>query len=152
MTVVTDDFIDTSEGVVTRKRVYLDDLDGFGMLYHATYARLLDDAVVDFWQDAGWRLNPTEQVLVIRELNITYHLPVMGICDVDVHFWVEKAGRSSVTYTFEILSADHTVRHAEGTRVIVNLNGQTLRPAPLTDEMWEIARPLLARGFVRPAA
>ena len=100
---------------------------------------------------ADW-LNPTEQVLVIRELNITYHLPVMGICDVDVHFWVEKAGRSSVTYTFEILSADHTVRHAEGTRVIVNLNGQTLRPAPLTDEMWEIARPLLARGFVRPAA
>lgn len=152
MTVVTEPRIDTSDGVITRKRVYLDDLDGFGMLYHATYARLLDDAVIDFWQDAGWRIDPATQILVIRELNITYHQPIVGICDVDVHFWVEKAGRTSVTYNFEILSTDHTVRHAEGTRVIVNLDGQSWRPTPLTEEMWAMAQPLLARGFVRPAA
>ena len=140
------------DGNVTRKRVYLDDLDGFGMLYHATYARLLDEAVVDFWQDSGWRIDPEVQVLAIRELNLTYHAPVVGICDVDVHFWIEQAGRTSATYGFRILSDDHRVLHAEGTRVIVNLDGQTWRPSPMTDEMWEMARPLLAEGIERPAA
>jgi acyl-CoA thioester hydrolase len=144
--------IDTSAGVLVRKRVYLDDLDGFGMLHHARYALLFDNAVIDFWSDAGWELDPSRSVLVIRELGLTYHQPVVGIGDVDVHFWVERAGRTSVTYRFQVLSADHTVVHADGHRVVVNLDSQTLRPAPFTEETWALAAPLLAPGVERPAA
>jgi acyl-CoA thioester hydrolase len=144
--------IDTSAGVVVRQRVHLDDLDGFGMLYHARYATFFDNAVQDFWIDAGWRLDPSESVLVIRDLQVTYHQPVLGIGDVDVHFWVERAGTTSVTYRFQVLSPDHTVCHADGRRVVVNLDGRTLRPAPLSEEMWERAAPLLAPGVERPAA
>ena len=39
-------------------------------------------------------------------VSLTYHRPVVGITDVDVHLWVERAGRTSVTYRFEVLSAD----------------------------------------------
>ncbi len=144
--------IDTSTGVVVRKRIYLDDLDGFGMLHHARYALLFDNAVIDFWTDAGWELNPAEQVFVIRELSLTYHEPVVGLTEVDVHFWVDRAGRTSVTYRFQVLSADHTVLHADGQRVVVNLDGQTLRPAPISDRIWERAAPLLRPGIERPAA
>ena len=144
--------VDTSAGVVIRKRIYLDDLDGFGMLHHAGYAVLFDHAVLDYWTDAGWVTDPTVSVQVIRALELTYHLPVVGVQDVDVHLWVDHAGRSSVTYRFEVLSADHTLRHAEGSRVLVNLDPQTLRPTPLTDEMWQIATPLLAPGVERPLA
>ena len=152
MTDPIDSRIDTSTGVVVRKRIYLDDLDGFGMLYHARYAVLFDNAVVDFWSGAGWELDPSQHVLVIRELAVTYHQPIVGICEVDVHFWVERAGRSSVTYRFEVLSADHTVRHADGHRVVVNLDGATLRPTPIGEDVWALARPLLAPGLERPAA
>lgn len=144
--------IDTSEGIVLRKRVYLDDLDGFGMLHHARYALLFDNAVLDFWHDAGWVLDPSETVLVIRELTLTYHAPVVGVGDVDVHLWVDRGGTTSVTYRFEVLSADHTVRHAEGSRVVVNLDPKTLRPAPISDRVWDLAEPLLADGVERPAA
>lgn len=144
--------IDTSAGVLVRKRIYLDDLDGFGMLHHARYALLLDSAVIDYWADAGWELDPAEAVLVIRDLQLTYHQPVLGISDVDVHFWVERAGRTSVTYRFQVLSADHTVLHADGHRVVVNLDSETLRPAPFSDAAWAIATPLLAPGVERPAA
>jgi len=72
--------------------------------------------------------------------------------DVDVHLWVDRAGRTSVTYRFEVLSADHAVVHAEARRVLVNINAQTLQPEPLTDAMWAIATPLLAAGVERPAA
>lgn len=144
--------IDTSAGVVVRQRVHLDDLDGFGMLYHARYATLLDNAVQDFWVDAGWRLDPAESVLAIREIRMTYHVPVLGIGDVDVHFWIERAGRTSVTYSFRVLSADHSVCHAEGERVVVNLDSATLRPARFRDDVWALAAPLLAPGVERPAA
>jgi acyl-CoA thioester hydrolase len=144
--------IDTSAGVLVRKRIYLDDLDGFGMLHHARYALLLDNAVIDFWADAGWEIDPSVSVLVIRELTLTYHQPVVGLSEVDVHFWIERAGRTSVTYRFQLLSADHEVVHADGHRVVVNLDGKTLRPAPIGEDVWELAAPLLGPGVARSAA
>ena len=85
------------DGVVVRKRIYLEDLDGFGVVHHARYAVLLDNAVLDFWLDAGWTPDTTTHLQVIRELSLTYHQPIAGMGDVDVHFWVERAGRTSVT-------------------------------------------------------
>jgi len=141
--------VTTFDGVVRRRRVYLDDLDGFGMLHHARYALLFDHAVIDYWAEAGWRLDPTTSVQVIRELSLTYHLPITAVGDVDVHFWISRAGRTSVTYAFRIVSPDGSVVHAEGTRTLVNLDPLTLRPTPLTDDMWEIATPLLGEGVTR---
>jgi acyl-CoA thioester hydrolase len=137
------------DGVTRRRRIYLDDLDGFGMLHHARYALLFDHAVIDYWAEAGWRVDPTTSVQVIRELTLTYHQPITSVGDVDVRFWVSRAGRTSVTYAFRIASSDGDVLHAEGTRVLVNLDPATLRPAPFTDDMWEIATPLLGAGVTR---
>ena len=142
----------TDTGVVVRQRVHLDDLDGYGMLYHARFATFFDNAVQDFWYDAGWRVDPAKSVLVIRDLQLTYHQPVIGIGDVDVHFWVERAGTTSVTYRFEVLSTDRTVVHADGHRVVVFLDGQTLRPTPIPEDIWEKAGPLLGPDVQRPAA
>src|SRR5215207_5217583 len=88
--------IDTGAGIVVRKRVYLDALDAFGMLNHARYALLFDNAVLDFWHDAGWVPDPRVSVQVMRELTLTYHSPVLGVGDVDVRLWIERAGRTSV--------------------------------------------------------
>jgi acyl-CoA thioester hydrolase len=144
--------MDGLDGVIIRKRIYLEDLDGFGMLHHARYAVLFDNAVLDFWLDAGWSPDTATHLAVIRELSLTYHDPIVGMGDVDVHLWVDRAGRTSVTYRFRILSTDHSVLHAEGHRGLVNVDARTLRPAPLTDEMWTFASPLLAAGVERPAA
>lgn len=143
--------IDTSTGIVIRKQIYLDDLDGYGMLHHARYAILFDNAVIDFWRDTGWEFDPRESVLVVRDLGLTYHQPVSGLSEVDVHLWISRAGRTSVTYRIQVMSADHSVLHAEGYRVIVNLDGQALTPAPIGERVWELAKPLMAPG-VEPAA
>ena len=67
----------------------------------------------------------------------------------DVHFWISRAGRTSVTYSFRVLSTDREVVHAEGSRTLVNLDPLTLRPTPLTEAMWEVATPLLGAGVSR---
>ncbi|KHL10712.1 UNVERIFIED_CONTAM: hypothetical protein LK11_46765 [Mumia flava] len=137
-------------GVVIPVRIYLDDLDGFGMLNHVEYARLFDHAVIDFWTDAGWVADPSSSVQAIRDVHLTYHQPITTIGRVMVHLWVAEAGRTSVNYRFRILSEDRGTLHAEGSRRLVNLDPSTLRPSPLTDAMWQFAAPLLGPDVQRP--
>lgn len=138
------------KGVVVPVSVYLDDLDGYGMLNHTKYATIFDHAVIDFWTGTGWVLDPANEVFVIRELQLKYHQPVTTVGAVSVHMWVDEARLTGLTYQFRILSADHSVLHAEGWRRLVHLDPVTLRPAPIGDEGWNAAAPLLAPGFVRP--
>jgi acyl-CoA thioester hydrolase len=144
--------VDTSEGVVRRRRVYLDDIDAYGMLNNTVYPRIFDQAILDFWMDAGWEFDAATSVLAVRELSVDYHRPVLGIGDVDVQIRIARVGRTSVTYHLRMLSPDHAVVHAEGTRTLVNLDPATLRPTPLDARMWDVAEPLLAAGVERPAA
>jgi acyl-CoA thioester hydrolase len=139
-----------SFGVVVPVPVYVDDLDGYGMLHHARYAVLLDHALSDYWTSAGLRLEAAVSVTVVRRLELTYHLPVTRPGQVDVRFWVSEAGRTSALYRFEVRTGD--VLHVEAGRHVVNLDPGTLRPAPFPDEQWAMARPLLAPGVERTAS
>jgi acyl-CoA thioester hydrolase len=136
----------TTFGATVRRRVYLDDIDGFGMLHHSRYLVLVDRAIIDYWHERGWSAAAGPSIQAIREVNVTFHAPVTGVCDVDVRFWIDSAGRSSLVYAFEIHSDDGSVCHAEGTRVLVNLDRQTLAPRALSDDDWAQARPLCAPG------
>jgi len=143
---------DTTEGVVRRRRIYLDDIDAYGMLNNTVYPRIFDQAILDFWIDAGWRMDRATSVLAVREMSVDYHRPVLGMGDVDVQICIARAGRTSVAYRLRLLSPDHAIVHAEGTRTVVNLDPTTLRPTPLDDEMWAMAAPLLGAGVTPPAA
>lgn len=150
---VVDDVSSTDsfeEGVVVLKRVYIDDLDGYGMLNHTRYATLFDQAVMDYWMDRGWRSTAEQAVPVVRELSLTYHRPVTGVGVVAVRFWIQAAGSTSVTYCFDVRSASRDLLHAEGSRVLVNLDPVTLRPTPFTVDQWRQASPLFGSGFTPP--
>ena len=127
--------------------VYVDDLDGYGMLHHARYAVLLDHALTDYWTGAGLRLGRDVSVTAVRRLELTYHLPVTEAGRVDVRFWIAEAGRTSALYRFEVRSGD--VLHVEAERHVVNLDPVTLRPAPFPDDQWRMAAPLLSPGVER---
>ena len=138
-------------GVTLPVPVYVDDLDGYGMLHHARYAVLLDHALTDFWVGAGLRLAPDTSVTAVRRLTLSYHEPIRRPGRVDVRMWVTEAGRTSALYRFEVwsTSAGRDVLHAEAERLVVNLDPATLRPAPFPDDQWRMARPLLAPGVER---
>jgi acyl-CoA thioester hydrolase len=138
-------------GVVVPVHVYVDDLDGYGMLHHARYAVLLDHALTDFWVGAGLRLSPETSVTVVRSLTLDFHEPIRSPGRVDVRMWVSEAGRTSALYRFEVWSSspERDVLHAEAQRRVVNLDPVRLRPAPFPDDQWRMATPLLAPGVER---
>lgn len=60
-----------------------------------------------------------------------------------MHLWVERLGRTGLTYGFRLCSADGTETHARGHRVLVRVDPQTLRPTPWSDRGRTIAADLL---------
>jgi len=129
-------------------QVYFDDLDAMGLLHNSRYTVLMERAMAGFWGPRGWSHDPARSklkdvLLVVREVKVTYHVPITGTSAPLVHIWIDRIGRSSIVYGFRITSADRSVTHAEGHRVNVNLDPVTLRPAEISDETRAIAAELV---------
>jgi acyl-CoA thioester hydrolase len=120
-------------GHVEPVTVHFDDLDAMGIVHNARYAVLLERALSAYWSPRGHaftdgRPTTSDVVHAVREFTITYVAPIRGTGPVDVHFWVEKLGETSVVYGFRFRSGD--VLHAEGRRTIVKLDPANAMPPP----------------------
>lgn len=139
--------IAAEHGRVLPVQIHFDDLDPMGILHNAHYAVIVERAIINYWVECGWSYDPARSrfsdiYIAVREMRITYHTPVLGVGEVAVHFWIERLGRTSVVYGFRVLSADRSTVHAEGRRTHVNLDRDTLRPAPFSEELRVAAAPL----------
>ncbi|GAA0501694.1 thioesterase [Paractinoplanes deccanensis] len=135
-------------GDVVRLPVHFDDLDAMGMLHNSRYAVLVERAIVIWWQQrgvsfAGGRPTSPDAFNAVREYTITFHQPVRGTGEIAVRFWIDRMGTTSVEYGFAVTSEDGATVYADGRRVNVRLDPQTLRPAPWTDQGRETAAALL---------
>jgi uncharacterized peroxidase-related enzyme/YbgC/YbaW family acyl-CoA thioester hydrolase len=130
--------------------VHFDDLDPLGMVHNARYALLVERALATFWRQHGHTLRdgrPTtpDAFNVVKEFNISYRTPIAGIGEVRVHFWLEHLGSSCAEYAYRLLSSDGATVYADGRRVMVKLDQETLRPSPWTPEVRAVAKGLLRR-------
>jgi len=135
-------------GHIQPVQIHFDDLDAMGVVHNARYVLLLERALFDYWAERGWPFDParshfSEIFFVVREFSITYHIPINTAGEAAVHFWLEHMGTTSVVYGFRVLSADHTVVHAEGRRVQVRLDPATLRPIPISEPLRDSLKQLL---------
>ena len=142
-------------GSVEPVDVHFDDLDALGMLHNSRYVVLVERALASYWTARGYSFrfgHPTrpDVVQVVREMAITYSVPVLHPGRLFVHFWIERLGRTSATYGFRVESEDRSTVHAQGTRVVVRVDPSSGRPTPWTDEARSDAEALLLPGADSP--
>lgn len=117
--------------------VYFDDLDAFYILHNARYLVLFERTLGSFWETIGLGgFEPEsagEHLHLVRANTIEYLAPVRGTGRVRVRVWVEKLGRTSLTFGFRVMPMDRDADHAVGTRTIVRVDPRTQRPEPWTD-------------------
>lgn len=113
--------------------VHFTDLDALGMVHYAYYGVLVERAWIPFWARRGYSRHSPDAFHVIKNLTISYYAPITEVGEVSVELWVNHLGRTSADFGFAIRSADQAVLHAEGRRVCVHLEPQSLRPAPWSD-------------------
>ena len=118
--------------------VYFDDLDAFQILHNARYLLLMERTIGEFWQKMDWgnlldpQRNP-DQFHVVAANQVDYHRPVVGVGQVRCRIWVERLGRSSMTFGFSVLPTDEDEPFATGTRVIVKIDPDSRQPVPWSD-------------------
>jgi acyl-CoA thioester hydrolase len=135
------------DGVIEPVMVHFEDLDALGVVHNGRYVLLLERALAAYWARAGWGFDPSgprfkEVFFVVKESAITYHVPITRVGPVHVQLWLDHLGNTSAVYGFRVLSQDETVTHAEGRRVQVRLDPDTLRPAVIGPELRAACRPL----------
>jgi acyl-CoA thioester hydrolase len=129
--------------------VYFDDLDAFRIMHNAKYILLFERTIGAFWRHLGWsgpldvQSNP-DQFHLVRVNHIEYVSPVVGVGQVRVRVWIEKLGRTSLTFGLRCLAMDEDVDHAFGHRVIVRVDPDSREPQPWTDEFRETLGPYRA--------
>lgn len=134
---------DTTQGYTEQIAVYAEDLDQMGMVHYTRYPDLLDRALVGFLASTGANLpdgllTPGQSYEAVREFSIAYQSPIHRTGTLDVHFWLEKLGRTSLVLRFRFQRGE-TV-HAQGRRVSVKVDSATGRPVPWSTELREFFR------------
>lgn len=130
--------------------VYFDDLDAFQILHNSRYLLLFERTIGSFWTRMGWsgiwsESHDSDRYHLVRANHLEYHRPVTGIGEVRVRIWVEKLGRTSLTFGMRMLPMDQDVDYATGSRVLVRIDPQTKQPTPWSDEFRKKVAP-----FIRP--
>jgi acyl-CoA thioester hydrolase len=116
-------------------QVHFTDLDAFGMVYHGYYAMIIDRAWMPFWTDRGYDYRSPDALQAVREMTVSYYFPIIEVGEVSVELWINRVGNTSADTGFAIRSVDKTVLHAEGRRVTVHIDANTLRPTPWSDRV-----------------
>jgi acyl-CoA thioester hydrolase len=129
--------------------VYFDDLDAYQILHNARYLLLFERTIGSFWRHLGWgtvldAANNPDQFHMVRANTVEYLKPVRGTGDVRVRVWVQKLGRTSLTFGMRVLAMDHDLDHARGTRTVVRVDPVTFAPLPWTAPFIEKLAPYRA--------
>jgi acyl-CoA thioester hydrolase len=135
-------------GILEPGYTHFDELDSMGFVHNSRYMVLVERALTTFWARQGFaftdgKYTHPDVFLAVAEFSISYRAPIRGTGEIAVHLWIDKLSDSSAVYGFRVLSADGGVVHAEGRRVHIRLDPETLRPTAWSDAFNDVAKTLL---------
>ncbi len=114
-------------------RVYYEDTDAGGIVYHATYLNFMERARTEWLMSKGINLNTHAQshqeMFVVRKLDIEYRMPAY-LCD-DLIVRTKIIEKSRTRALFEQIIFRNSDILTRGTVEIVTLDVTTRRPKPL---------------------
>jgi len=110
------------------------DMDSMGHVNNAKYVSYLEEARVR-WMLGVEGVSMTDRIApVVAATNVNYRLPIVWPNDIVVELFVERLGTSSVTIGHRIVDQrDDSVLHSDGNVVVVWIDTETGKSAPLPD-------------------
>ena len=91
-------------------RVYYEDTDIAGVVYHANYLVWMEVGRVEYWRAAGLRYRDMEKedgvLLVVAEANCRYRSPAVYDEEVIIRTKIGEANARMIRFEYELISAD----------------------------------------------
>lgn len=130
--IVTDE---TGQRHVLPVRVYFEDTDAGGIVYHAAYIRFAERGRTDFLRllgtDARRMIDGSDShepaAFVVRRMNAEFYRPGRMDDLLSIETRVKELGGASVTLQQTILAGEKRLFEAEVTVVLVSMSGKPLR-------------------------
>lgn len=111
-------------------RVYYQDTDTGGVVYHATYLNFMERARYEWLRELGFEvdgmIHSHKMIFLVRSLNIEYFKPALLDDLLQVTVQVSEIGRSRITLQQQVLREDGLLVSA--TVHVVCVGAETLRP------------------------
>ncbi|BDQ36399.1 thioesterase [Pseudodesulfovibrio nedwellii] len=106
--------------------------DAMGVVYHAEYLHLFERSRSKLIRESGMSYAETERrgiMLPVREAQCRYRVPIRYDEEIYIHVGIEKWGRASVDFIYEIWNREKTTLHSTGktSHACVNLEGKPVR-------------------------
>jgi len=118
-------------------RVYYQDTDAAGVVFHATYLDFMERARVEWLRDQGFEPQELARrfglVFIVRHLDIAYMKPAVLDDLVTVTAAVQKLGGAQVTLVQEILRGKEALVRASVNLACVATG--SLKPMPVPEEV-----------------
>jgi len=115
-------------------KVYLEDTDAFGIVYHANYLKYCERARTDMLAECGFKLGEMQSqgcLFVVFEMKLQFRKPARLHDELEVHSRAERGSDYRVTFTQDLFrkGEDKPVFRAESTVVTIDGHGE-LCPLP----------------------
>ncbi len=125
-------------------RVYYDDTDLSGVVYHANYLRFLERGRTEFFRSAGiWlaRLDEGEPLAwAVRRVDITYHRPARIDDPIEVHTAFAAHSGARIVADQKVHSRTGLLAEAQVEACIITLSG---KPRRIPADVWDKLKPYL---------
>jgi acyl-CoA thioester hydrolase len=122
----------------TRQKIRYSDCDPQGIVFNGNYARYWDDAVTDWFEEAGFggeELGGIGTDVVTARLEMDFKAAATLGDTVETSMAVERFGNTSMTVFVETKRASDGVVVVAGKAVYVFVDPDDFRPAPVPDEI-----------------
>jgi acyl-CoA thioester hydrolase len=131
-------------------RVYYEDTDAGGVVYHARYLHFMERARTEWLRALGFeqdRLRAEQGVLfAVRRMELAFLFPARFNDLLVVESSLTHAGRASLDFTQRVQRAADAKRCCEATVNIACLDAQALRPARIPEAIMTALPPETRHG------
>ncbi len=123
-------------------RIYYEDTDVSGVVYHANYLRYFERARTEWLRHKGFSQENLMQELqvafTIVSLNVNYRLPARLDDELLVQLEVVRAGRASLVFAEKlVMENDQSIIVADGEFRAACVNSCTFKPTPMPETVLE---------------
>ncbi|MDX8398819.1 MAG: tol-pal system-associated acyl-CoA thioesterase [Gallionellaceae bacterium] len=125
-------------------RVYFQDTDAGGVVYHASYVNFLERARTEWLREShgysnGGLMKEFNAVFVVRSLKLDYLKPALLDDLLSVSAQIKDAGRSRITLLQNVYRGDEVLVEAEIHLVCVSMdNFKPVRVPAILRDQWEV--------------
>jgi acyl-CoA thioester hydrolase len=117
-------------------RIYYEDTDAGGIVYHANYLKFMERARMEWLRKLGFELTDLMQqynlVIVVRRIAIDYLRPALFNEALDITVQLHKLGKASMTLQQQVVRQGDILCMAQVKLAAINVINMRPQPYPTT--------------------